>query len=82
MNKTQRNTLCLVASIASGAETTLVYQDGDGVTSIRRVKVLSIERCHNGQTAVRCFDLDRDAPRCFRLTRVQHVNPLGVLVVG
>lgn len=71
-----------MASIVSGAETNLVYTDGDGVTSIRLVKVLSIEKCDNRQTVVRCYDLHRDAPRCFRLARIESVNPFGVLVIG
>lgn len=82
MNKTQTNVLCLIAAIVSQATETLIYKDQDGVTSIRRVKVKSIEKCDNGRTVARCFDLDRNAPRCFRLDSVLHVNPLGVLVVG
>lgn len=82
MNRIQSNTLQLVAAMAGDAPADLVYEDCDGVVSIRTVKVLSIERCQNGQTVARCYDLHRDAPRCFRLTGVQNVNPLAVVVVA
>jgi len=82
MNSLQSNTLKLVASIVSGADTLLVYTDLDGVKSIRHVKVLAIKRCKNNQTVVECFDQQRDAVRKFRLSNIESVNPLAVVVVG
>jgi len=82
MNKTQENTLKLVAAILVADETQIVYRDKDGVVSVRRVIANNIARCDNGSVIVNCFDLDRDAPRKFRLVNVLAVNPLGVVVVG
>jgi predicted DNA-binding transcriptional regulator YafY len=63
-------TMLCIANIAGGPDLTIVYRDGDGVTSVRHIHVNSIDRCDNGVTCVRAFDLDRNAPRSFRLDRI------------
>ena len=60
----------LVNSIANEALVTFLYRDSDDVLSIRTVKPSKIARCHNGNTCLTGFDLDRQEPRCFALERV------------
>lgn len=60
-----------VSSIAGGPDLTIVYEDTDGVVSVRHISVNSIERCRNRQTILRCSDLDRRDRRSFRLDRIQ-----------
>lgn len=63
--------LYCASSIGGGPDLTIVYTDSDGVTSVRHIRVNSIERCLNGHTIIRVYDLDRKAPRSFRLDRIQ-----------
>lgn len=56
------------------------YSDTDGVQSQRHATFTAIERCQNGVTVIRAYDLDRKAPRTFRLTRISDARPLGVRV--
>lgn len=64
-------TMLCVANIGGGPDLTIVYTDTDGVTSVRHIKVNSIERCLNGNIIVRVYDHDRKAPRSFRLDNIR-----------
>lgn len=70
MNTTQTVVSAITAGIVGKREVTILYTDKDGVTSIRWIMPDAIERCVNGQTVVRCFDLARKQPRSFRLARI------------
>lgn len=70
MNNAQQNVAAITAGIVGKREVTILYTDQDNVTSIRWVMPDAIERCANGQTVVRCFDLARKGPRKFRLARI------------
>jgi predicted DNA-binding transcriptional regulator YafY len=63
--------LYAVSSIAGGPNLTIIYEDTDGVVSIRHIVVNSIERCRNGHTILRCYDQDRSDHRSFRLDRIK-----------
>lgn len=63
--------LYAMSSIAGGPDLTIVYEDTDGVVSVRHISVNSIERCRNKRTILRCSDLDRRDHRSFRLDRIQ-----------
>lgn len=78
MNAAQSKVLHLAAAIVSRATVGIVYRDRSGVVSLRRVQVHAIHCCQNGQTCVLVFDLDRKAPRTFRLTGILSVDPVAV----
>lgn len=71
MQTTTQNRSTVVASIVRGGPLSFIYEDLDGVVSARRAEPRSIERCRvNGETIVRAFDVQRNAPRSFRLDRI------------
>lgn len=80
MNQRIADTLGLTAAILTQTPVTFAYTDADGVQSIRTGKVKGIDRCSNGNTVVRTFDLNRNEPRCFDFTRVRDVVPASIAV--
>lgn len=67
--------LALNAAILGGLTVQAVYTDSDGVVSLRNFVPYAIERGKNDQTIVRCYDLNRLAPRSFRLVNLVCVTP-------
>jgi predicted DNA-binding transcriptional regulator YafY len=65
----------ILACIAAEQSMTIVYQDAQGIISVRACIPYSVERCANGNTIVRAYDLHRKAPRSFTLHRIQRAVP-------
>lgn len=65
----------ILACIAAEQPMTIVYQDAQGIVSARACVPTSVERCANGNTIVRAFDLHRKAPRSFTLHRIHRAVP-------
>lgn len=70
MNAIQSIICDLTASIFDSRIITVVYRDRDGVTSIRYVRVLSIEHCKTAAPIARVYDTQRNAPRSFRILSI------------
>ena len=71
LNEASLNTITLVLALGTQQHVTFVYTDRDGVVSFRTVRVLAIEKATKQYgPIVRCFDLNRKAPRSFRLANI------------
>lgn len=65
----------ILAAIATDAPLRIVYTDADGVTSLRTIRPRSVERCRvNRETIIRAHDCNRNAPRSFRLDRLENAG--------
>lgn len=83
LNEPSRNVLLIVAAMTIQAPITFVYTDCDGVVSFRNARVLSVQKATKRHgPVVSCFDLDRQAPRSFRLTNIDSVEIPGVTDLG
>lgn len=69
-----QNRSSIIAAIVHATPVSIVYAAENGIVSARRIFPRSIERCRvNGESIVRAFDPQRDAPRSFRLDRIEKV---------
>lgn len=73
MNDIQKDICNLVSHMMSQNICTLVYRDRDGVTSVRYIRVLGIQKADNGHHFVRAYDTQRNAPRSFRIAAISAV---------
>lgn len=61
----------ILACIAAEQPMSIIYQDAQGIISVRVVQPNSVVRCKNGNTIMRAFDLQRRESRSFTLHRIQ-----------
>jgi predicted DNA-binding transcriptional regulator YafY len=68
--------LVIVAAIVDDEPLAVVhYNHTTGRTTLRYVVPCAIERCKNGSTIVRVYDLQNKAPRSFRLENIRNAGP-------
>lgn len=65
-----REVFNIYRALRSAEPVSFVYEDADGVVSLRKVRVESIERTDEGHTIARTHDLLRDDARTYRIDRM------------
>lgn len=60
----------ILQALTLNADVTIAYHAASGEHTVRTIRPLSIARCANGNTVVRAYDLRRNEPRTFTISRV------------